>query len=637
MNFRKFFLWISIIFLVHTLVLVCFFQDKIVQFKLLSSASISISKDAASDTDHQIEKLEKMWQEKLIEDLFKGTLIPPEEEEDGTFSPDESTTRVVRKHTLTPEPQFFGDTFGDQFAGQRLKEGFVQDLSDNFDDPDLQNVVPQSDVKERPAELIPMGEHSTAPREPITLEHHMTETAANFGDTDQEKPTQFGATTKLVPTQQDNQNILESDLKLREADMELADLVVEQDLKKAGLDPAELFDNEEHDSGDKHLLQEPRENTAANVQGGSEPEVEVKQEDTANVESEPDQDVKEENGEAENSAETTQLPKQPKMVLVLTGSRHGSTWLMDMLSVREEAVPVFEPLNSAPFLKMYAVAKETRDETLAMGYDPVKYADWREVYLARICLCDWHGIMVPKEKDRHFQSIMGLGYKAKRLGTDYKMEYKQSMEKCLDKGTMMVPKTIRYYNMTTLHKIIDFGCDNFKVIHLVRDPRAVMNSRMSVFHELYDGNKLLGAHIKDKAGQAGFNESYMTTAADWMCSHHLENYKLGMNPPPWLKDRYKMVRYEDLAEFPQVWARELLHFIGVSYTAKYKEYVYNTTHVKDRGKKDGGYYGVERQSIEMLDKWKEKLIESHWRTIEKVCAEMMKAFNYKPTFSDPED
>ena len=201
----------------------------------------------------------------------------------------------------------------------------------------------------------------------------------------------------------------------------------------------------------------------------------------------------------------------------------------------------------------------------------------------------------------------------------------------------MVPKTIRYYNISTMYKVQDFGCDNFKVVHLVRDPRAVLNSRMSVFHELYDGNKYLGAHISDKEGQAGFSKEYMTEAAHWMCSHHLDNYKLGMNPPPWLKGRYKMVRFEDLAESPQQVTRDLLHFIGVKYTAKYREYVYNLTHVKDRGGKEGGYFGVERQSSEILDAWKKKLIEPHWRTIEKVCADMMKAFNYEPTFFNSEE
>ena len=334
--------------------------------------------------------------------------------------------------------------------------------------------------------------------------------------------------------------------------------------------------------------------------------------------------------DAKDTEHVTSLPKQTKMVLLLTQSRHGSTWLMDILGYRDEAFPVFEPLNDEKLLKMNAFYEEMRQEILAEGYDPVKYEDWREVYLARICICDWWGRKIPRKN--YLGTMRGLWYKSKRL-PDAKADAKSAETKCLKEGSMMVPKTIRYYNMSTLYRIQDFGCESFKVIHLVRDPRAVMNSRMNVFHELFDGNKNLGAYIKK--GQAGFDEDYMARAADWMCSHHLYNYKLGMNPPPWLKGRYKMVRYEDLAEFPSQLTSEILHFIGVNYTSDYKEYVYNLTHVKDRGKKDEGAYGIEKQSSEIIDRWKKKLIESHWRTIERVCEDMMKAFNYEPTFFNP--
>jgi hypothetical protein len=327
------------------------------------------------------------------------------------------------------------------------------------------------------------------------------------------------------------------------------------------------------------------------------------------------------------------VPEKPKMVFVLTQARHGSTWLLDMLGYRENAVPIFEPLSLSGFLKMYALSDKIREETLADGFDPVIHKYWREAVLAKICICDWHG-----KKIRGYGGVSGLWYKDKRLNPNKKGRYdsKKAMEKCYENGSMMVPKTIRYYNISTLYKIQEFGCDSFKVVHLVRDPRAVMNSRMSVFHELFDGSKYLGDHIDSKEGQAGFNESYMKRAADWMCSHHLYNYRFGMDPPLWLKGRYKMVRYEDLAESPQTLTREILHFIGVKYTSQYREYVYNLTHVKDRGLKDTGNYGVEQQTSEIVDRWKKKLIEPHWRTIEKVCASMMKTFNYVPTFFKPE-
>ena len=338
--------------------------------------------------------------------------------------------------------------------------------------------------------------------------------------------------------------------------------------------------------------------------------------------------------DANYTEHVTSLPKQPKMVLLLTQSRHGSTWLMNMLGYRDEAVPVFEPLNDDRFLKMYTFSEEVNEMKFPEGYELVYYKDWREVYLARICICDWHGKKIPEKN--YLGSIRGLWYKAKKENPAVK-DTKAAEAMCFEEGSMMVPKTIRYYNMSTLFRIQDFGCDNFKVIHLVRDPRAVMNSRMSVFHELFDGNKNLGPHIESKYGQAGFDEAYMARAADWMCSHHLYNYKLGMNPPPWLIGRYKMVRYEDLAEFPSQLTSEILHFIGVNYTSKYKEYVYNLTHAKDRGKKEGNTYSIEKQSSEVIDRWKKKLIEPHWRTIERVCADMMKAFNYEPTFFNVKD
>ena len=344
--------------------------------------------------------------------------------------------------------------------------------------------------------------------------------------------------------------------------------------------------------------------------------------------------------ENSNSSENRQVPdkptihEKPKMVLVLTESRHGSTWLMDLLSWPETSVPVFEPMLT-PFLRMYATSEQVRAEALQEGYDPVEYGDWRAVILARICLCDFNGrkIKQVEESGRKYGSIHGLGYKARRLGTKHSEELAKSVAICEQENSLIVPKTIRLYNITELSLLPELGCNNFKIIHLVRDPRAVLLSRMKVFHELYDGCKLLGEHLAG-ASQELFSEEYMRRAASDLCTHHLHSYQVGMNPPDWLKDRYKLVRYEDLAAHPDRWAASLVHFAGARYTAAYKEYVYNTTHVKDRGEKDRGNYAVERQTTEIVDSWRTKLLESHWRVIEEECAEMMDIMGYTPDFHD---
>ena len=505
MNTRRSFFWVSVIVLINIAVLACFFRDNIIS---LSSTSISISDHVSSNGDHQaiIGELEKMWQEKLIEDLFRDTTVSPNIlHKDIKHENWQESERNAEK-----DDTFVADGFQLDESKYNPDENFKESKSDDHEEIILTKVKDE--------------------RNPGSLDNN----------------------AELQNT---------SDVTLR-------------------------------------------------------PLVSMQVRD------------------AKDTEHVTSLPKQPKMVLLLTQSRHGSTWLMDMLGYRDEAVPVFEPLNVSKLLKMYALSDEMRKETLAEGYDPVKYEDWREILLARICLCDWQGKKIGEKK---VGNILGLWYKEKRAHPEHKGRYdtKTAEAMCSEEGSMMVPKTIRYYNMSTLFRIQDFGCESFKVIHLVRDPRAVMNSRMGVFHELYDGSKTLGAHIESKNGQEGFDEAYMARAADWMCSHHLYNYKLGMNPPPWLEGRYKMVRYEDLAEFPSQLTSEILHFIGVNYTSKYKEYVYNLTHVKERGAKPGSSYGVEKQTSEIIDKWKSKLIERHWRTIERVCADMMKAFNYEPNFFIP--
>ena len=321
-------------------------------------------------------------------------------------------------------------------------------------------------------------------------------------------------------------------------------------------------------------------------------------------------------------------PDFTKMILILTESRHGSTWLMDLLSYPDTSVPFFEPLNT-PFLKMYARSEEVRKEALDNGHDPAVYWDWRAVILGRICLCDFyrHKITDAQLSGRRYGGIAGLGYKSKRLGTAYQYEYQRSLRMCANEDSFVVPKTIRLYNISELHLLPGFGCDNFKVIHLVRDPRAVMLSRIEVFRELYDGNKLLGDKMESN-DQELYSEEYMRRAASDMCSHHLHSYQVGMNPPDWLKDRYKLVKYEDLATDPDRWAEELFQFGGIPYKDTYKQYVYNTTHIKERGREDSGSYSVEREAREVVNSWRSKLSQAHWITIEQECSELMNIMGY---------
>ncbi|KAL5263749.1 hypothetical protein ACHWQZ_G004968 [Mnemiopsis leidyi] len=562
MNCRRFFIGLSLIVLIHTAFIAYVFQDRIIELNLLSSDTISVSKDAAlADDAHQhiiIQELEKMWQEQLVDNLFDGTASTSEVTEKannfGLWKQLENTESYL--HTTTQ----IGATVGEELKSKdfgKINENRIHTISAQQQKvQDKLHNQTESELEEGSR----TGENSNNPDEVYQKIIDLNQKSTQENQKRQILKQTFPAKPKTVPAKP------------------------------------------------KTVPAKPKTVPAKPKTVPTKPKTVPTKPKT--------------------------VPRKPKMVFVLTQSRHGSTWLMDVLGFPDEAVPVFEPLNMSKFLRMYAESEEAREEGLAKGFTPTKYQDWREVFLARICICDFDGTQIPGKN--HYGSILGLWYKEKRLHPDHvgTVSEQSARATCKEEGAMMIPKTIRYYNMSTLYRVGDFGCDNFKVIHLVRDPRAVMNSRMSVFHELYDGSKLLGPHIDGREGQAGFDQAYMEKAANWMCSHHLYNYKLGINPPDWLEGRYKMVRYEDLAASPDYWTREILHFIGVQYTRKYKEYVYNITHIKERGLRDKGTYSVEKEASDMIDKWRDKLIEPHWRSIERVCAEMMKAFKYEPSLLD---
>ena len=265
-------------------------------------------------------------------------------------------------------------------------------------------------------------------------------------------------------------------------------------------------------------------------------------------------------------------------------------------------------------------------EALHDGYDPVKFDDWRAAHLAKICTCDFFNRRT-KPQYKEYGGLVGLGYKVKRFGDEYDWSPQETMQFCERENTTVVPKTIRLYNIRELYRLPQFGCDNFKVIHLVRDPRAVMLSRMRVFHELYDGNKLLGKRVN--GDQKVFSRDYMFRAASDMCANHLHNYNVAMSAPRWLAGKYRFVRYEDLAAQPHYQAESLVNFIGLEYDSIFREYVYNTTHVKARGVEDKGNYAVEKETKELINSWRSLLLKEHWLTIEQACSEMMATMGYK--------
>ena len=296
---------------------------------------------------------------------------------------------------------------------------------------------------------------------------------------------------------------------------------------------------------------------------------------------------------------------KPDVVVIMTESRSGSTWLMNTLSFPDNVMFFFEPLNSRVsdrFLRSLQEG-ETEEEALVR---------WRMSKLAGICNC--------KLSIRDVGTTSGW---QKNYSPEVLKQMRMSdVERDCKTKAIKVAKPIRLYDISELKFLPSLDCSNFKVIHLVRDPRAVMMSRMLTFHELYDGNKKLGPYIRGSL--EAFSDEYVAKASNDYCSHHTNSIRFSRES--WLASKYLRVRYEDFARAPEAAAREMYHFIGQSYTAKVRDYVYESTH-QSQG---AGGYGTFKNTLKVLDSWKKKILLRHLDVIDRECKELMQTLDYKP-------
>ena len=234
---------------------------------------------------------------------------------------------------------------------------------------------------------------------------------------------------------------------------------------------------------------------------------------------------------------------------------------------------------------------------------------WRATKLAQICTCELS----------RYDAGGVAGYHRNYAHRVINSKYVQ--DDCLYNRTTRVAKTIRLYDIMELSQLPELGCPDFRVVHLLRDPRAVLVSRMKTFHELYDGNKVLGPHVDGP--MENFSNEYVEQAARDLCGHHVSNMNHGAEP--WLQGRYTRVLYEDIALDPVGVARQLYQFIGQHFTADDERFVYESSH----SDKEGGGYEVSKNTSHVLNEWKDRILPRHLEVIEEACREVFLRVGYQ--------
>ncbi|CAN0426321.1 unnamed protein product [Lampetra planeri] len=188
-------------------------------------------------------------------------------------------------------------------------------------------------------------------------------------------------------------------------------------------------------------------------------------------------------------------------------------------------------------------------------------------------------------------------------------------------------KTVRIPEVRDLRLMADDPRLDLKIVHLVRDPRAVLASRMLTFTETFKAWKIWNA-----TGRMPYRlDAGQITAT---CDDFVRSARTGMSRPRWLRGRYLLVRYEDLARDPLGKAADIYRFAGIPMGKAVTGWVMSNT----RGDNQLGRYkySTSRDSAAAAEGWRLSLSYDIARYVQEACNDTLAQLGYRAVESADE-
>uniref|UniRef100_A0A8C5M408 Sulfotransferase n=1 Tax=Leptobrachium leishanense TaxID=445787 RepID=A0A8C5M408_9ANUR len=198
-------------------------------------------------------------------------------------------------------------------------------------------------------------------------------------------------------------------------------------------------------------------------------------------------------------------------------------------------------------------------------------------------------------------------------------------ETCL-KYKNIAMKTVRMSEIIDLRTLVEDPRMNFKIIHLVRDPRGILASRISTFIDIYQQWQIWNTTGKQPRN---IDFEQITTT----CTDLSNSVKTGLSRPSWLKGKYMLVRYEDIAMDPIKKAKEMYDFIGLDWKEEVQLWIEQNTNVsiaiKEKYSSGNTKFSTNRNSAENSENWRLHLCLDIVQKLQTLCGVTLSLLGYK--------
>ncbi|TRY58509.1 hypothetical protein DNTS_004923 [Danionella cerebrum] len=211
-------------------------------------------------------------------------------------------------------------------------------------------------------------------------------------------------------------------------------------------------------------------------------------------------------------------------------------------------------------------------------------------------------------------------------------------EECHKYNTVVI-KGVRILDVNVLAPLMEDPSLDLKVIHLVRDPRAVANSRIKSRHGLIRENlqvvrsrdpKLRRIHFVDpghKLSKKDGADYHSVGAMEVICDRTYRSLRTALSPPHWLKGKYMVVRYEDLVENPVKALRSVYEFANISANIDIESFALNMTNGSSSSSKP--FIVSARNATQAASAWRSVLSIQQIKQVEEYCQQSMAVLGYQ--------
>ena len=309
---------------------------------------------------------------------------------------------------------------------------------------------------------------------------------------------------------------------------------------------------------------------------------------------------KESNSERNDKQKTNEPLPIRKNLIILSPGRAGSSFLGSLFDSNQEVMYFFEPLYF-PAVKWFKSRFATEEQQK-------NYKTYCNLLIDSLFQCDFSNSneSILWALDSRFSRG-----KSKALSKLPKISNTLLGESCNSHNHTVIKiltDRVPHQTIETLKEIFQHNNRyDVKMIHLVRDPRAVVYSMVQLKWIKHHSDPMFSEDVHN------------------VCDPVLQNLRLGLvSPPPWLKDRFKVIRYEDLALNTLNVTQELYKFAGFDWSESVNEWI--STLAKNTQK--GGVYSLRKNASISIVRWI-NAPEPFIKAVENTCGDLMDFLGYE--------